>query len=173
MPLSQQQRHRVAWLIDGHLDDEDESTFDDRWERQFAAISSPEELFLFASESHPAQTPREWRRVLDHPLCDQGAALLIFWRNSPVYMYGEAPAGGWEWCQENYDLVREIAERYVAGGYPFAMVRFDPAAFKNFSFLDGHKPELLARVPADMLRPSPGQPVLPLQPDDFEWGDGY
>ena len=60
MALSALQR-RVAWLIDGHLaDDYDEATHEARWERHFAAISSPEELFLYAAGSHPNQSPREW-----------------------------------------------------------------------------------------------------------------
>jgi hypothetical protein len=40
-------------------DDYDEATFKARWERAFAALSSPEELFLYASGSHPNQTPAE------------------------------------------------------------------------------------------------------------------
>jgi hypothetical protein len=128
----------VAWLIDGHLaDDYDEVTFRVRWEREFAALSSPEELFLFASESHAAQEPAEWRRVLDHPLCDRGTALLVFWRNSPVYYYGDEPAGGWGRDRERYVLVREIAGRCTAGGYSSAVVRFDPAAFKRSAFSPG------------------------------------
>jgi hypothetical protein len=171
MALSSEQRKRVAWLKDGHLDDEDEVTFDARWDRQFAAISSPEELFLHASECHPAQSAAEWRRLLDHPLCDRGTALLIFWRNSPVYEYGDEPAGGWD--LERYELVREIAERCAAGVYPFAVVRFDPAAFKGFSFLAGHTPAELDRVPAHMLLPNPGESVAPLAAPDFEWGEGF
>jgi hypothetical protein len=166
-------RKRVAWLIDGHLaDDFDEATFKARWEREFAAISSPEELFLYASESHPAQEPAEWRRLLDSPHCDQGTALVIFWRNSPVYYYGDEPAGGWSHDRERYELVREIAERCRTGGYPSAVVRFDPAAFQGFSFLDGHAPQDLERVPVHMRLPSSGDLVMPLAAPDFEWGAG-
>ncbi|MFO0929171.1 MAG: hypothetical protein U0736_19470 [Gemmataceae bacterium] len=174
MALTAGQRRRVAWLIDGHLaDDYDEATFETRWEREFAALSSPEELFLYASESHPDQDPDEWRRVLDHRLCDQGTALLVFWRNAPVYFYGNEPAGGWGVNRGRYELVREIAERCRTGGYPSAVVRFDPAAFKGASFLAGHSPPALERVPAHMRVPSPGEPVPPLSGPDFDWGEGF
>jgi hypothetical protein len=134
--LTAQQRKRIVWLVDGHLaDDYDEATFQGRWEREFAALSSPEELFLFASESPADQEPAEWRRVLDSPLCDRGTALLVFWRNSPVYYYGDEPAGGWGRDRARYELVREIAERCLAGGCSSAVVRFDPAAFKRINFL--------------------------------------
>jgi enamine deaminase RidA (YjgF/YER057c/UK114 family) len=113
MALSVQQRKRVAWLIDGHLaDDYDEATFWTRWEREFAALSSPEELFLFASESHPSQGPEEWRRVLDSPLCDMGTALLVFWRNDPFYHYGHASRDEVpDMNRGSYDLVREIEQQ--------------------------------------------------------------
>ncbi|QEL14364.1 hypothetical protein [Limnoglobus roseus] len=172
MALSPEQRKCVAWLIDGHLaTDFDEDTFEVRWEQEFAALSSPESLFLFASESHPAQEPAEWRRVLDSPHCDMGTALLVFWRNSPVYHYGNEPASGWDLGR--YDLVREIERRYATGQYPSAIVRFDPAAFKGFSFLAAHPAAALERVPAYMRRPSAGLPVAPLARDDFEWGVGF
>jgi hypothetical protein len=160
----------MAWLIDGHLaDGYDEATFESRWEREFAALSSPEELFLLASGSHPAQSPAEWQRLLDHPLCDQGTALLVFWRNSPVYYYGDEPAGGWD--RERFELVRTIAGRCATGGYPTAVVRFDPAAFKGHSFLSGYTATELARVPAHMRVACPGELVPPLTAPDFEWDD--
>ena len=111
--------------------------------------------------------PAEWLALLDHPLCDQGTALLIFWRNSPEYFYGDEPVGGWE--REPYDLVRQIERRYSAGGYPFAVVKFDPDAFKGFGFLT--KCSRLDKVPAAMCRPSAGEPAAELAKADFEWSD--
>jgi hypothetical protein len=171
MSLTPHQRRRVAWLKDGHLDNDDFDSpeFQARWHLHFAAISSPQELYLFASEEHPATQPYEWRRVLDHPLCDAGTALLVLWRNSPVHHFGDEPPGGWE--RDRYDLVREIATKYTAGEYPSAVVRFDPAAFKNTNFLARHTPDELARLPGILLKPSPGEPVRPLGDEDFDWSD--
>jgi hypothetical protein len=173
--LTTQQRKRVAWLIDGHLaDDYDEATFEHRWEQEFAILSSPQEMFLFASESHPAQGREEWRRVLDSPLCDMGTALLIFWRNDPVNHYEFAsPDAVPSINRGSYDLVREIERKYRAGAYPSAVVRFDPTAFHGYSFLDGQAAEAVERVPAEMRPPSRGEFVPRLAGDDFEWGAGF
>lgn len=67
----------------------------------------------------------------------------------------------------------EIEERYAAGGYPSAVVRFDPASFNGRGFLAGHRAAELERVPEVMRRPSPAEPVPPLAEDDFEWGDAF
>jgi hypothetical protein len=162
MALTDEQRQRVAWLLEGYLDD-DEATFERRWAEQFAVLSSPEELFLFAAHSNASQSPAEWRRVLDSPLCDMGTALLVFWRNSPVWHYEfdrreDVP----EFSRESYDLVREIEARYRAGGYPSRVVRFDPADYRGRSFLDGYEAGEVERVPEEMRRPSPGEAVVPL-----------
>jgi hypothetical protein len=169
--LTPQQRQRVAWIIDGHLaDDYDEDTHEQQRAQALAELATPEELFLFASESHPAQEPGKWRWVIEHPLCDRGTALLVFWRNSPVRVYSDELCEN-ESDRERSELVREIAARCAANQWPFSRVRFDPTAFKGFSFLDSYEPDELARVPAHMLIPTPGAPVPPLSAADFVWGD--
>lgn len=173
MALTPQQRRRIAWLIDGYLEDEDEATFQARWDRVFAALASPEELYLFAAESHPAQEVDEWRQLLANPWCDKGTALLVFWRNSPVGHFGAEQPTSRDYGFEGYQLVYEIAERYLAGAFPFARVRFDPASFKGFSFLSRHAPAALERVPLPLRSPSPGEAVELLTPADFEWGDEF
>ena len=93
MTLTAEQRRRVAWILEGYLSDDDPDTFEERAERQLALLTTPQEWFLWASESPADLQPAEWRRVLDSPLCDQGTALLVYWRNSPPSFYRDEPAG--------------------------------------------------------------------------------
>ncbi len=172
MTLTAELRRRVAWILKGHLEDDNPDTFEARARQQLARLSTPQEWYLWASESHPAQSVAEWRSVLDSPLCDQGTALLVYWRNSPVFFHGDEPAGGWDQYREEIALLREVERRTAAGDWPSAVVRFDPAAFQGFSFLSGEPSEVLARVPEIMLRPSPGVPVPPLAATDFDWSNG-
>jgi Domain of unknown function (DUF4274) len=88
MALNEQQEHRVSWLLDGYLDEGvDPDEYKRRWSEEFAAIETPEELFVYAALSSASQSVSEWRRILDNPLCDMGTALLVFWRNSPLWQY--------------------------------------------------------------------------------------
>ena len=173
MALTPYQRRRIAWLKDGHFDDDsdfEDSAFQARWQQHFAAMATPEEMFLHVSEMHPACQPHEWQAILDHPLCDRGIAVLIYWRNSPAYYYGEEPAGGFD--ADGYSLIKQIEQRCSTGGFPSEVVKFDPRSFKGFSFLDNVSPETLARIPMPMRSPSPGEPVPPLADVDFDWADG-
>ena len=52
---------------------------------------------------------------------------------------------------------------------PSAVVRFDPASLKGRSFLAGYRAEELERVPEEMRRPSPGDPVSPLANPRRSW----
>jgi hypothetical protein len=162
MSLTPEQRERVSWLLEGYLDEDyDESTHEERWTAEFAALTTPQELFLFASHSSASSSPAEWRQILDHPLCDEGTARLIYWRLSPVWCHefavrDEVP----EFARAGYDLVREIEDR--TGSFPHSAVRFDPSHFRGRSFLDGHSSGELARIPAEMMHATPGEPVEPL-----------
>lgn len=159
MALTTEQRDRVYWLVEGHMDedfddDEDGTRYDAECERRFTAFETSEELFLFAYHSSGDLTPDEWRRVIDNPLCDRGTALVVFWRNSPVYVYEHPDAD-----DDRSDLVRDIERRYLAGAFPDRGLRFDPAEFREVNFLLGHPPGAVERVPEELRRPSPGEPV--------------
>src|SRR5262245_12922454 len=107
MALSDEQRRRVEWLLDGHLtegeEDLEDAEFEAKWEGLYAALESAEELFLFAYHSSGDMTPAEWRRVIDNPLCDRGTALLVFWQNSPGYLYQYASAAEVPYDDGRYD----------------------------------------------------------------------
>jgi hypothetical protein len=162
MALTDQQRKRVEWLLEGHLTDEglEDAEFTAEWERRFAALESSEELFLFAHHASGDLTAAEWRRVIDHPLCDRGTALLVFWRNSPAYLYQYASAADVPYDDGRYELVKDIERLYLAGAFPDRGLRFDPASFRGHNLLQSH-PEGGGgeRIPPELRRPSPGQPV--------------
>jgi hypothetical protein len=162
MALTDEERRRVEWLLEGHLMDADvdEAEYTVKWERTFAVMESSEELFLFAHHASSDLTVAEWRRVIDNPLCDQGTALLAFWRNSPGYLYQYASAAEVPYDDGRHDLVRDIERRYLAGQFPSRGLRFDPASFRGHNLLLDYPAEGgVERVPQELRQPSPGQPV--------------
>lgn len=180
MALTEKQRKRIAYMKDGYLVDKDEVIFQTRFDRAFAAMSSPEEFFLFASESHPNQEPDEWRKILNHTLCDQGTALLVYWRCSPITCYkarydffveSSINEDYWNFIKPGFEFLKEIEKQYGGSGYPSRIVRFDPNHFKGRSFFRAHSVEDLSRVPILMREPSEGESVAPLQKQDFDWGN--
>jgi len=162
MALTEEQRQRVWWLLEGHLDEHlEDAEFTEKFNRLFAAMTSPEELFLFAHHSSGDLEPNEWRRVIDNPLCDQGTALLVFWRHSPGWYY--------RWSSreqvpprdlERYDLLKSIELRYLSSSFPSARIRFDPRSFRGHDLVASNEWRAGGtHVPSAMCQPSPGEPV--------------
>ncbi len=121
MALSAEQRKRVKRLTD------------DRWETEsefdlfFDSILDAAELHLFAKEWNWDGGHKELRKVIRHPLCDLGTALLVYWRGSPGYYLQYASRAEAELDERPvYGLLREIERRVKKSAYRTARFRFDP-----------------------------------------------
>lgn len=166
LTLTEEQRRRVRWLIDGHLEvdsNPSDANWEKRWEAEYDKIASPQELFLFAAHSHASLEPQEWQRILANPFCDRGTALLIYWRNSPVRYNAyasrdEVP----DVDRPRYDIVKEIESRFRHSTFSTSLVRFDPTNLRGLNFLKRYSEDELKRVPIEMRQPTPGEPVEPL-----------
>ncbi len=94
----------------------------------FASVTDPEELHVFASAYNWDGGVDDLQRVVRHPRCDLGTALLVYWRGQPGYylQYPNRDAVP-DHEREVYDLLREIEGRVAAGAYRTAAQPFDPA----------------------------------------------
>jgi hypothetical protein len=71
-------------------------------------------------------------RVLAHPLCDRGTALMIYWRAQPRFYirYGTRERVRdelWPGALADYDMLRDIERRFQSGDFATANIAFNPA----------------------------------------------
>ena len=121
MPLTDRQIERITRLIEDQWESEDEfASF-------FDSISDPEELHLFADGWNWDAGVEELDRVIEHPLCDRGTALLIYWRAKPGY-YLKYPdrAAVPHLDLAVYDLLRKIEALTVEKKFAGYQFPFDP-----------------------------------------------
>jgi len=125
MNLSSEQFARVRYLLD------------DRWETwedfdRTLAMMSAEELHEYADrfDWDAGEAVERLTRVLKHPNCDRGTALMIYWRADPVFdlEYGtrerlEAEEGE---RVNVYDLTRYIEKRLADDSFATARIPYDP-----------------------------------------------
>jgi hypothetical protein len=117
-------------------------------------------LFLFAYHSSGDLSAAEWRRVIGNPWCDRGTALLVFWRNSPGYLYQYTSAAEIQSDDGRYVLVKDIEQRYLSGAFPDRGLCFDPTNFRGTNLLlDYAELGAVEKIPLKLRQPSPGQPV--------------
>lgn len=118
--------------LDGMPKEELEALTDadfDRLSREFFdSITDPEELHLYADEFDWDVGIGDIGRVVEHPLCDLGTALLVYWRARPgFYLQYRNREAVPEYDHPFWDLIRDIEERVSRGQYRSAELPFDPA----------------------------------------------
>jgi hypothetical protein len=101
-------------------------------------------------------------QIVRHPLCDRGTALLIYWYAGPRWYYQFANrdevAAKKAWSLPHYDLVKEIEERYIVGGYAQGEIAFDPSNDEGIDWIAEYEDEESKQViPEIMKEPSPGR----------------
>jgi hypothetical protein len=128
-------------------------------------LQTSEELHQFAMRWNWDDSPKPLFWVVRQPYCDQGTALLLYWRASP------------EWyCQfENrddvadteseqsimvFDLITEIEKHYLSGDYTNRNISFDPNNDEGQSYVKDYEgASKLRNLPKEMMQASPGVKV--------------
>ena len=94
---------------------------------EFFASATAEDLHFFADYWNWDGGREDLERVVGHPLCDLGTALLIYWRAEPVYYLKYArieDAIGHE--QEEMAFILDIERRVSNGQYSTHLFSFNP-----------------------------------------------
>jgi len=68
------------------------------------------------------------RRVIGHPLCDRGTALLVYWRGAPGFyaQFADRSETRNPDQSNHYGLLREIEHRIIAGHFCTHRFHYDP-----------------------------------------------
>jgi hypothetical protein len=120
MGISTIQMSRIRRLVTDEWETEDE------FPQFFESVTDPEELHLFANWNGNGLV-EEMRRVVEHPLCDLGTALLIYWRGKPGYYLQFADRTDVPSCNLNaYDLLRDIEDLVARKRFKTSRFNFDP-----------------------------------------------
>ena len=95
-------------------------------------------------------------RVLEHPNCDVGTALLIFWLAGPVFVFRRAAKGKLTERQEKerYQFLKNIQDRIESKGFRSSIIAVDPTDILGTG-------AIVARqyISETMFLISPGEPV--------------
>jgi uncharacterized protein DUF4274 len=137
MALTARQAERVRYLVEDEWGSDErigEEAQMARFSRVLAEVETAEELHEFADKMNwDGGGAGRLMRVLAHPLCDRGTALLIYWRANPIFYlkYGtreRVQAELWPAALEDWDMLRHMESRLATpGSFATAKIPFDPA----------------------------------------------
>jgi hypothetical protein len=157
VPATQERRELIARLVEDRWDSEGE------FDQFFATITDPEELHLFAYHFNMDTGIGELRKVVQHPLCDRGTLLLVYWRLSPGWFYAAGMEITSSAQQEQHALLKDVEQRFLMDEHASAVIFFDPRRFRGGDLIAGNEQYGgLAHVAPKMFEPTSGVPVRPL-----------
>jgi hypothetical protein len=65
--------------------------------------------------------------ILEHPLCDAGTILLIYWMNDPRFYKKHERAGTIpKWAERGYELHKKCEALYLGGRISSGTIRYNP-----------------------------------------------
>ena len=164
--LSAEQRMRVEylatdeWVVDTGSADDDARSWNN-FDRTLAQMSSVE-LHHFACNFNWDCGVKELHRVIEHPECDAGTALTIYWLGQPLEYYEmEAPTEAFPGADEIVGLFRKIEDMIGGERFKESQISCDPSNILGQSMLRGSTQER-ELIPDQMFQKRIGMEVKPL-----------
>ena len=155
--LTPQQIARIEYLVHDEwvLDSdspEDELNSKANFRAALAKMSSIE-LHHFAQHFNWDGGTEELECVIDHPKCDAGTALLIFWLAGPVDCFRRAAKGKLQDSEvETYEWLKRIESRFVSNEFAQSEIAVNPREERLTMGTDLHREYINER----MFVPTPG-----------------
>jgi hypothetical protein len=123
--LSPKQSQHLRRFANGGDFDSDEAFY-----AALRKLETAEELHYLAQilnwDDYRTEKALGW--ILDHPKCDAGTALQIYWLNQPVDIYDSVLKGSIpKWQEDAYKLHKKIEKSYLAGKFSTRRFAFDPS----------------------------------------------
>ena len=87
----------------------------------YQQITTPEELWFASFIIALDPTNGSWSMILDHPSCDKGIALRLYWSLNPCTVLRQERVG------PLIDILQHIETRLMSGYYRHEKVAFSPA----------------------------------------------
>lgn len=104
--------------------------------------------------------------ILDHPLCDAGTALSIYWLNEPEFWKKSESEGNIPpWGAEGYALHRNCESLYLSGKFSRGAIRFNPRDGAYLPKDARHESDAQLRIPEPLKIATPGADV----PEYWAW----
>lgn len=144
--LSDEQRTRIAYLL---YECPDDASFADA----LSHIDSSLELHAFAEQFNWDSGSTRLAALLNHPQCDRGTALMIYWIGEPVYFADfssehDAPRVN----RDGYRFLKCVESLLMTDQFQHNQIRFDPTVDLNVA--QRRRLEKDSRIPDILKKPN-------------------
>ncbi|GGF15624.1 DUF4274 domain-containing protein [Hymenobacter cavernae] len=115
-------------------------------------LTSPEELHFLLNQWNWDEGTHIPYRLLAHPACDHGTALMVYWLMDPAYYATYASASQVpDYQQEDFIVFKKLEDRLLNNDFNTSRIKFVPSAFAGWESQEDPK------IPAALKLASPGK----------------
>jgi hypothetical protein len=158
MRYSNEQLDRLKYLVNDRWVTDDDEKSKREFDRVLAQVESPYELHQYAANFNWDGGFAELEKVIKHPLCDKGTALMIYFAGGAVTLYNRQ--------HQNKELIgeqplllaflKEIETKVKRNEFKSDCIKFDPTNTRGRNFLSKPGAEL---IPPHMKQPTEGEAI--------------
>lgn len=133
---------------------------DAEFDEALKRLTSSEELHYLVQALNwdDEKTSDAIRWVIDHPACDLGTALYIYWLNEPsVWKKAEAANDIPAWGRRDYELHKDLEARLLAGRFNNRTIAFDPRKERYIASSEAAESPEERAIPAELKKASLGK----------------
>jgi len=154
-----EQIRRINYLLTDQWVTEDDSQTQQNLDRVLGQIESPLELHQFAGNFNWDCGHTELEKVIRHPLCDKGTALMIYFLGRPEWFYNHLQKGRAMIGEQPllFAFLKEIEGMVERGEFRSSRIKFNPTELKGKT--NSLNREGANLVPAFMKHPIDGEDV--------------
>lgn len=128
MNYSDEQMKRLRYLLLDEWVSGDPYESEKNLNQALERIESSQELHQFAGNFNADGGIDVLRKIINHPLCDKGTALMVYCMGRPGYYYRQLERKKFlkPDQQEAFTLLKEIEEKYTSNVFAGSTIKFDP-----------------------------------------------
>lgn len=148
MKYSEAQIKRLRYLLSDEWVTDDPEQADLEFDATLAQFESPHELHQYAANFNWDGGCSELQKVIRHPLCDKGTALMIYFLGGATFLYllqqrrkpliGEQP--------KLFAFLKEIEIMFERNEFKSRQIKFDPSNARGRNFLAKDGAEILPLI---------------------------
>ncbi len=162
MKYSEKQMSRLKYLLLDQWVSDDINESERKLDLALSEVETSEELHQFAGNFNADGNIDVLRKVICHPLCDRGTALMVYCMGRPGFYYRklEKKKQLRPGQQEAFALLQEIEKKYQAGEFNCSSIKFDPHNARGQDLLKEDNANVGNRMVPDLMKiPTEGEEV--------------
>ncbi|RDC64355.1 DUF4274 domain-containing protein [Adhaeribacter pallidiroseus] len=138
------------WQLIEENEEQEEVIMAELYRKNFQRLETPEELHYFMLHWNWDEGNHIPQQVVEHPLCDKGTALMVYWQLDPSFYtkynsIEEAP----NYVREDYNLLNSLEQRLLSNDFKTSKIKFIPSSIASWESREDSKIPSILKIASE------------------------